>query len=302
MDTYDRPEFFNTNPPIISRVDIGHDVFIERLDGAVAQRLSEHLSAGGVGSSSAQRYSFVRAFSPGVDPTDFDEDQRLQIALALSRLIRPTSIGLEESAQVWGPLNDASALTIRPGPITGPASEAYVADLARADWLTPADGIALRSLLDVFLVRGAPDRVRRGLWHYENAARSFDMAARWSSVVTGLEALFNTDHEWVTRQFKGRCTAVAEEFGVALSAKQADTAYRLRSRLSHGAITGVPPDTLQLYVAIERVLRETLRQSIEVDGWRDRFADEPAVRAAWPIEMPTDCPACRQPLPRDDVE
>ena len=182
LDTYERDNLLWVDPPIIARVDVGHDVLIERLDAAVARKLSEQCSAGSVGNQTAQRYSFVRAFPPGVDPRNFDEDQRLQIAIALSRLIRPTSIGLEESAQVWGPLNDARALVVRPGPITGPASEAYVADRDRADWLTPADGLALRGLLDVFLMRSAPDRVRRGLWHHENAARALDMAARWSSL------------------------------------------------------------------------------------------------------------------------
>jgi hypothetical protein len=202
LDTYERENLLWTDRPITDRVDLGHDVFIERLDGAVARKLSKQCSAGAIENQSAQRYSFVRFFPAGTDPKDFDEDQRLQTAIALSRLIRPTSVGLEESAQVWGPLNDAGAINIRPGPITGPASEAYVADRSRADWLTPTDGSALRQLLDAFLVRSAPDRVLRGLWHHENAARALDMAARWTSVVTGLEALFNTDPEWITRQFK----------------------------------------------------------------------------------------------------
>jgi hypothetical protein len=176
LDAYERQNLLWTDPPIVDRVDVGHDVFIERLDAAVARKLSEQCSAGAVSSQVAQRYSFVRVFARGNDPRDFDEDQRLQIAIALSRLIRPTSVGLEESAQVWGPMNDASALVIRPGPITGPASEAYVADRARAGWLTPADGQALRPLLDAFLARGTPDRIMRGLWHHENAARALDMA------------------------------------------------------------------------------------------------------------------------------
>jgi hypothetical protein len=125
------------------------------------------------------------------------------------------------------------------------------------------------------------------------------MAARWTSVVTGLEALFNTDPEWITRQFKQRCAAVASELGVALTLKQADTAYRLRSRLAHGVVTRVDVGTLELYVAIERVLRETLRRGIGVEEWRNRLEDDASVRAAWPVDLPTECPACRQPLLED---
>jgi hypothetical protein len=300
VDAYERETFLWTDPPIIHRLDIGHDVFIERLAAAVARRLGVQCSAGGVDSQVAQRYSFVRVFPRGTDPRDFDEDQRLQIAIALSRLIRPTSVALEESAQVSGPMNDASVLVVTPGPITGPASAAYVADRERADWLTPTDGAALRQLLDAFLARGASDRVMRGLWHHENAARSLDMAARWTSVVTGLEALFNTDAEWVTRQFKHRCARVAAELRLALTVKQADSAYRLRSHLAHGAVTRVDPATLELYVAVERVLRQTLRRGIEADDWRNRLADDASVRHAWPIEIPTECPTCRQPLPQHD--
>jgi hypothetical protein len=128
------------------------------------------------------------------------------------------------------------------------------------------------------------------------------MAARWTSVVTGLEALFNTDPEWITRQFKRRCAAAASELGITLTAKQADTAYRLRSRLAHGVATHVDPDTLELYVAIERVLREVLRRGIEVEEWRNRLKDDASVRSTWPVDLPIECPTCKRPLPQDTAE
>jgi hypothetical protein len=185
-DTYERAHLLHADPPIANRVDIGHEVFVERLNGGIARRISRQCSAGSIESLVAQRYTFVRSFPVGVDPDRFDHDERLHITLALSRLVRPTSVGLEESAQVWGQLTDADALTVVPGPITGPASEAYVADRSRADWLTPADAAELRTLMDAYFAAGIPDRVRRGLWHHEFAARALDMAARWTSVVTGL--------------------------------------------------------------------------------------------------------------------
>lgn len=297
-DTHDRhyDAEFHANPPIIVRVDIGHDMYIERLDGAVAQRISRACSAGGVENIVAQRYCFVRVFPDGADPQHFDEDERLQVAIALSRLARPTSIGLEESAQVRGGIRDVARMTVTPGPITGPASEAYVADRSRADWLTPPDGAELRTLLDVYYGVEIPARVQRGLWHHEFAARALDAASRWTSIVTGLEALFNTDRDFVTRQFKNRCVAVATELGIQLTRRQADDAYRMRSTLSHGTITHVEPALLELYILTERVLRETLRHAIRDDVWRARFQTDDAVRAAWPVERPNECPTCRQPL------
>lgn len=295
-DTYDRQELLYSDPPVIARVDLGFELFIERLDGQVAGRISRQCSAGGIGSSVAQRYSFVRWFEAGNDPGDFDEDERLQIAIGLSRLVRPTSVGLEESAQVWGSLTDAESFIIRPGPITGPASEAYVADRSRADWLTPVDAEELRMLLDRYYRVGVPGRVRRGLWHHEFAARALDIAARWTSVVTGLEALFNTDSEFVSRQFRERCAAVAAELGIPLTAREAGGAYGQRSLLSHGTVTRVDQGTLEQYCAIEHLLRETLRRAIEDDNWRARFESDDAVRAAWPVERPNICPTCQKPL------
>jgi hypothetical protein len=302
VDTYTRPELFGEEAPVIDRIDLGYDLFLQRLDGAVAMAISTHCSAGGVASGVAQRYAFVRAFPDEFEQARFDDDERLQIAIGLSRLVHPTSIGLEESAQVWGSIDDPTGITVTPGPITGPASEAYIVDTTRPDWLTPADALQLRARLAVYFDggRAVPDRVRRGLWHHEFAARALDMAARWTSVVTGLEALFNTDKDFITRQFKGRCAAVADELGISLTRRQADTAYQQRSRLSHGAATGVDAGTRQLYILIERLLREILRRGLQDPAWRARFSDDSAVRAAWPIEIPNTCPNCQQPLsPRE---
>lgn len=242
---YDRE--FHANPPIIARVDIGYAMYIERLDNAVVQKVNGACSAGGIENMTAHRYSFVRWFPDGVDPRHFDEDKQLQLPIVLSRLVRPTSIGLEESAQVHGSMRDPDHMTVTPGPITGPASGAYVADRSRADWLTPTDAVELRTLIDVYYRMGLPPRVQRGLWHHEFAARALDAAARWTSIVTGLEALFSTDKDFVSRQFKNRCVGAATELGIPLTRRQADDVYRQRSTLSHGTITHVGPGLLDLY-------------------------------------------------------
>jgi hypothetical protein len=53
------------------------------------------------------------------------------------------------------------------------------------------------------------------------------MAARWTSLVTGLKALFNTDPEFVSRQIRGRCAAVAAELGIDLNTVRGALASRM---------------------------------------------------------------------------
>jgi hypothetical protein len=296
-DVFERDERFHRDPPLNERVDLGYDIHLEPLPRPVARAISRHCSAGAVESAVPHRYAFVRTFMPGTPVNGFDEDERLQVAIGLSRLIRPTSVGLEESAQVMNSLTDPERMVVTPGPITGPASEAYVADRSRADWLTVADATLLRTLIDRYHTVDVPGRVRRALWHHEFAARALDMAARWTSVVTGLEALFNTDSEFVSRQLRTRCAAVAAELEIRLTIQDAGRAYSLRSSLSHGSVTRVDPETLQLYISIERVLRDTLRRSILEEQWRQRFVSDDTVRAAWPVERPNTCPTCQQRLP-----
>jgi hypothetical protein len=42
-----------------------------------------------------------------------------------------------------------------------------------------------------------------------------------------------------------------------------------------------------------------LRRSIGVEEWRTRLQDDASVRAAWPVDLPAECPACKRPLPED---
>jgi hypothetical protein len=200
-----------------------------------------------------QRYSFVRRYADEEPDNGFDHDQRLLTFLALSRLVQPTSVGLELSAQVWGQLDAAELIEhVLPGPVTGPASEAWVADVDARDWLTEADAAALRELFAVYRRGPLPDRVARALWFHEFAARTFDGAVRWTLVATGLEALTNTDKVGVFRQFVRRCESIATECGVPWDRRQIERAYDLRSKVSHGAVSGLTRAWRSLPRAISR--------------------------------------------------
>src|SRR4030095_3442352 len=106
------------------------------------------------------------------DPTGFnwDPDQSLATAIALSRLIHPTSTGFEYSARVIFKHND-SLKQIIPGPVSGLLAHAYAAPTAPRNWLTDNDVSVLRSLLASFYAASAdlPPRVQRALWNHEYA-------------------------------------------------------------------------------------------------------------------------------------
>jgi hypothetical protein len=287
--------------PLTDRIDLGDGLSIQCLPRRVSDAVSRACSAGAVASIVPQRYAFVRAYAgdAGIDG-DFDVDEGLRIATALSRLVQPTSVALEESAQISVERSldeDREPTRIRPGPICGPAAQAWIADPRGRDWLTADDGHELAALLGSYFSRPVPALLRRGLFFHEFAACTLDGAVRWTLVVTGLEALVNTDGVGVTKQFVERTVAIAAECGVGFTRRDAQTAYKSRSRVAHGKVTGFAGDTLVLYVATERVLREALRRGFRDPAWGDAFETEASVRNRWPIELNRICPACGQERP-----
>lgn len=274
----DRPVGIN------GRFDLADGLFIVRIGGDVARHISRNVNAGSIDDAVPETYTFVRE-RPSNSGT-WDEDGRLRLAIALSRLIHPTSVGLEQSAVLTGRITDPAAqLTVIPGPISGPAATAYVTEPDQSNWLTEQDARRLRELLAAYDTAALPPRVRRALWFHEYAACTLDGAVRWAITVTGIEALVNVAFDKIVRQFTVRSVALAMECGVALSKRQASHTYSMRSRINHGAATTLPDDKLDLLVATEQLLRGAIQKAILQPDFAARFANDDTIERLWPVPL-----------------
>ncbi len=232
-----------------------------------------------------QRYAFWNDNPAKPSEFNWDPDQSLATAVALSRLIHPTSIGFEYSARViFSP--DNRIKQIIPGPVSGLLAHAYVAPFATRNWLTENDVAALYSLLASFHAASAdlPPRVQRALWNHEYAAALQWIDVRWTVVATALETLVHTCRRQSTRQFIDRVTTLANRVGVSFSREDAEGAYDLRSSLAHGQGFGTEDDaTTTLYCRMEEVLRTSIRTAIQDAAFRDIFRNDDQIREEYPL-------------------
>lgn len=84
-------------------VDLGRGVRLEKLPKDLAQKVMDACEPPGYNAPPAQGHGHLYVFirqDPPAGSTLWDPDGRLQECIAISRLIRPTSIGLKYSGQL----------------------------------------------------------------------------------------------------------------------------------------------------------------------------------------------------------
>jgi len=283
-------------PEIRERTELGHELSIEPLpQNLLAKIVAAYVPVCMQGAPDNTRtlYAFIRRTT--APSALFDSDGTLAIALALSRLVHPTSIGLEESARVvttGSGLTFENNLSVSPGLNQGPASMAWVIDESQRDWLTASDGLELTGLVDRYFAEPLTGSLLRALWHHEFAARNSDMAIRWAIVVTGLESLINTGEPRVARQFTERVTALAEGCGLTISPSDVADAYRQRSKVVHGHVVGYDAAKKQLYREVEEILGAAISKALLDHDWRSVFDNKATVKTRWPVDTTVLCPHC----------
>jgi hypothetical protein len=161
-----------------------------------------------------QRYSLVRErpveLEQRAGDATFDEDDHLQNALALSRLIRDNGFSLQYAARVSDRADGEQI--VRP---TGFFEGTAVYRLRRdREWLDKAEGEQLAVLLGHYRTAVLPSRVKRAIWRADHATWQ-----RWAEValpelVGGLEALTKIGRGQLTAQFKRRVTVLAADLNV----------------------------------------------------------------------------------------
>jgi hypothetical protein len=289
----------NTAPQIAAdaRFELSDDTWIERLDTEFAKLIQGACEPANHNIYNDVRdrhlYAFVREVregeavrAPGTVPKG-EGIVPLLTAIALSRLVRPTSTGDRYCASILPHVSSDPA--IQALQMSGACPDVFLGDTSR-DWLSPDDGVELRLLMPwVSQDKKMLQRVHRAFWNHEQAMRTYYLDLRWNLIVSGFEALVNVDRKDSKAQFKRRVGKLATEFGVALSEPELDDAYAVRSKLAHGQgfLFGLhavlPPEKHRpLYDKLESLLRAVLKKCLLDEVFGRNFADDTAVKANWP--------------------
>lgn len=273
--------------PIGKRIDLANDLYIDILPTDFEQKIFKACKPKGYCFDPtllfSQMYSFVRKNPPNGDDLKWDEDRRLQLCIALSRLIHPTSISTEYAARMFL-TSESNIKKIVPGPVSGHSSKAFVVD-TNLDCLTEIDVQNLKQLIEAFEKKPLEDPLARAMWYHEYAARSYEIDLRWTLVATGIEAIVHTDCYKSTRQFVERIQKLSIAVGAGnITKDQAGKMYEFRSSLAHGqGLGGITPEMKELYKKMEDILRLTIKKSILQASFRDLLSDPDKIRKKWPV-------------------
>jgi hypothetical protein len=249
-------------------------------------------------------YAFVRKIPktlppPGTAMPSHYHLRPLLTAVALSRLVRPTSTGDRYVAQVFPYSDDPAIQAIQMSDV---CPDVYTGD-AKQDWLSPEDGDELRELMMwISEEHQMLERVQRAFWHHDTAMRTYYLDSRWTFIAAGLEALLTVEETNVRFQFKSRASRLAAEVGVDLSPDEALDAYTVRSKLGHGQefLFGIhrtiPADKHRpLYDKLETTLRLAVKRCLLDSSFAKYFASAENVNDRWPC-----CSRCAAELSQSD--
>jgi hypothetical protein len=243
-------------------------------------------------------YTFVRGAAPRTPLRQFDSDRRLQLCVALSRLVRPTSASFRYAVRIVGDIDGRFAMY--PGPVRDQLANAWSPE-PTDNYLTTADMGRLGDLVAAWdRERLAPkSRVNNAFWMYQYAAHTYLVDIRWQLIATALETLLSTGAERSTLSFLHRVPLLARALALpTISRKEASRMWGLRSALVHGAHHGgLDDDDFALYGRMEELLRVALRESVLSETFRATFDTVGSINAAFPLPAPVaatvQCPACK---------
>lgn len=273
--------------PIRKRIDLADDLRIEILRADLVQKIFKACEPKGYRFNPVrqfnQMYSFVRKNPPNGDDLNWDNDQRLQLCIVLSRLIHPTSISTEYAARILL-TSEGNLKKIVPGPIASNSSQAFVIDTS-LNCFTEIDAQNLKRVIEAFEKKPLEDPLARAMWYHEYAARSYEIDLRWALIATGIEVIVHTDRYKSTRQFVKRVQKLSIDVGAgAITKNQAEEMYEFRSSLAHGqGLGGITSEKKELYGKMEDILRLTIQKSILEESFRDFISDPDKIRKAWPV-------------------
>jgi len=279
-------------PPITERIELGSGLWLGRFDSDLANTLMDACEPVLLGWPKAIRpftqfYAYVRELDDSAELVGWDKDLRLQGCVAMSRLIRPTTVGFRYAARVHRN-STSQTVTIIPAEIRGISVDVYLSPSHERDWLSTDEAAMLAKLLAAAapLQQPAfPPRVSRALWYFDYAQRTYYADLRWTLIATAMEALVHTGKSDSTRHFKHRVPALASEVGAkTLTKSEAGLAWDFRSRLSHGDgfLVAMPQADISLYDKLEETLRLAILKAFLEPSFASVFTDDEKIAKRWP--------------------
>jgi hypothetical protein len=243
-------------------------------------------------------YGLVRDDAP---ETEWDADGKLRSLVALSRLIHPSTLGLDYCATVSLD-KDGTVRHIR-GVAGAPAYKLK----RHRPWLTPKDLEDLGGLFGAhealpvqpeprnLLVnayalpqgsRKLPVLLHRAMWNTDYAARVQPAHLRWLIVAATAEGLAQTKKDKARRQFVTRIPAISAELGAPIPKSQAERTYDLRCEVAHsgwlqpGRSDDELDDSLE---PLQGFVAGVLKRAIMDKAFRDVFETRETIAKRWPI-------------------
>jgi hypothetical protein len=283
------PRIDPTNKPIKGRFHLSNNLCIDHLSREISDKIFEACIPAGYNFEPIrqfdQLYSFIRDNPPKTHADDlkWDSDRRLQLCLALSRIIHPTSVSFKYAARIFAN-QEGSPRKIIPGPVYGFGAHAFVED-TKFNYLTKTAAEDLKNLLKACDHNPVKDPIARAMWYLEYAFRSYQIDLRWTLIATGIEVLVHTDRYKSTKQFVERVQKLSFDVGAGtINQTEAEDMYELRSSLSHGqGLRGLTPDKKEIYKKMEDILRLTIKKAILDPSFRNILSDPRQLRDIWPI-------------------
>lgn len=279
------PGTIESHPPI-EKFQLAEDLSIIKLKNVVADKIMEYCEPHVYGTQHpmrqfAQLYAFVRTGPVSESLWGWKRDDRLELCVALSRLVHPTSVSLTYHAQI-NVSHNGDLTQVIPIDSGGNATGAWIAQREGPDWLTETQAAALRELVSRLPLKFR-ERLHRALFYNELAARNYYADVRWTLIATALEALIHTEVGRSTFQFKTRSAKLATAVGVTdFTEESAGAFYHLRSQIAHGQGVGeLSAEDYRVYRAGEDVLRAVLTKSILDPAFAATFTDEETIRTNW---------------------
>lgn len=288
----------------VGSVELGRDVFIERLDSETADLVMNACQPRGHYffpiRQFGQVYTFVRHLPASENEKNslrWDPDGLLQHALMLSRLIRDNGYSTQYAARITDYEDGEQRVMYLPW-----SQDAIIFRLRRnREYLDGPEAEELAALLDAYwkAINTLPRRIEEAIWRVAITPRFQNGKAVNSYLCGGLEALLKTKQGPVTQQFKQRVRALAAELGIdGISKDFLRRIYKERSDWVHGSIPTYTPTAsgdrlggeavvedpeidLADIALLQDLLRAAVKRCVEDPEFRETFATDAAIKARW---------------------